>query len=109
MAKPKTIITPEMLANMEMFAVTNPGMRDLLEQCKVLYELSGAPKYFEDEDEDEDEDEEYLQSPCVDLDSRSCDLSSVRVESVEIDSNGEEKWVTQDARKYFSNMWNKTK
>ena len=42
-----------MLANMEMFAITHPGMKDLLEQCKVFYELSGSPKFFEEEDDDD--------------------------------------------------------
>lgn len=53
---PKKIITEEMLANMEMLAVTNPGMLDALEQAKVIYALNGSPNFFEDEDEDDDYD-----------------------------------------------------
>jgi hypothetical protein len=47
MRKPKQIITTEMLSNMEMLAVTNPAMRDILDQAKVIYELAGAPQYFD--------------------------------------------------------------
>lgn len=46
MAQPRTIITMEMLMNMEMLAVTNPAMKDILEQAKVIYALAGSPEFF---------------------------------------------------------------
>jgi hypothetical protein len=42
----KRIITEDTLRNMEMLAVTNPGMKDLLEQCKVFYVLTGSPDFL---------------------------------------------------------------
>ena len=53
-SKPKKIITEEMLANMEMLAITNVGMRDILEQAKVIYALNGSPNFFECNDDEED-------------------------------------------------------
>lgn len=55
---PKKIISKEMLANMEMLAVTNPGMMDALEQAKVIYALNGSPIFYDDDDEDVDEDDD---------------------------------------------------
>lgn len=52
-AKPKRIIPDDMLANMEMLAVTNPGMRDILEQAKVIYTLNGSPNFYDDEETDD--------------------------------------------------------
>lgn len=37
-----------MLRNMEMLAITNPGMLDALEQAKVIYSLSGSPVFFDE-------------------------------------------------------------
>lgn len=55
----KKIISGDMLANMEMLAITNVGMRDILEQAKVIYALNGSPDFFaRDDDENDDE-------PCV--------------------------------------------
>jgi len=55
MRQPKEIIPWDMLANMEMLAVTNPGMRDVLEQAKVIYALNGSPKFYEEADEESSE------------------------------------------------------
>ena len=62
---PKKIISHTVLANMDMLAVTNPGLRDALEKALVFYELSGSPEFFDDDEEvlspspDENDDEEY--------------------------------------------------
>jgi len=48
----KQIISEDVLRNMEMLAVTNPAMRDILEQAKVIYVLNGEPKFFDDGSED---------------------------------------------------------
>jgi len=55
MKQPKKIISEEMLSNMEMLAVTNPVMRDMLEQAKVIYTLNGSPKFYDGDDDDDGE------------------------------------------------------
>lgn len=45
---PKRIISEEMIQNMEMLAITNPAMRDILEQAKVIYALAGSPDFFQE-------------------------------------------------------------
>lgn len=109
MYKPKTIITPEMLANMEMFAVTHPGMRDLLEQCKVLYTLSGSPTFFdEDLDGEDDIDEDEVTEEYDDIDWNKNDFDDVKVTTVYVDELDKVSEDILDAKEYFRKMWRKT-
>ena len=102
MTKPKSIITPEMLANMEMFAITHPGMKDLLDQCKVFYELSGSPKFFED-DADIDPEDYYGETdePLYSDD----DFADVQVVILNDDGTAT---IQNNSDYYFGREWKKT-
>ena len=44
----RSTISVDMLMNMEMLAITNPAMKDILEKAKVIYSLAGSPDFFDE-------------------------------------------------------------